>query len=74
MLTGCWDLDQVWLLTPGLKDVIIVADADADDEGDDDGGNDDDILTCAWSPALADARKPAPDVFASTSDDYKGYK
>ena len=29
---------------------------------------DDDILTCACSPALPDARKPAPDVFASASD------
>ena len=41
---------------------------------DNDKNDDDDILTCACSPALADARKPAPEVFASTSDDYKGQK
>ena len=44
---------------------------DDDDDGNNDNNDDDDILTCACSPALADARKPAPDVFAS-SDDYYG--
>ena len=46
-------------------------DDDDDDDGNNDNNDDDDILTCACSPARADARKPAPDVFAS-SDDYYG--
>ena len=41
---------------------------DDDDNGNNDNNDDDDILTCACSPARPDARKPAPDVFASSDD------